>query len=205
VKLSRNAKRVVGIVAAIVGVGLIGEGVVWSRIDHAASVSNATKADAVVVLGCAVQKGGTASPALRARIQEGVRVWRATGSRYLFVTGGVGKNPPAEAVVMRGIAEREGVPPASIINDTTAHTTEGSAFMCARVSERLGWHRVILVSDPWHLLRARHMFTDYDAALDVRQSPAFDSPDWTDTGRRTGYTLRESIAFPIYMFRRHVL
>ena len=149
---------------------------VASRINRAAHVANAAPSDAVVVLGCAVQPDGTPSPALRARIEEGVRVWRDTGSRYLLVTGGVGTYPPAEAVVMRQIAEAQGVPPSALIDDTTAHTTEGSAWMCSRIATRLGWKRVTLISDPWHLLRARHQFADYHPGLDVRQSPAVLSP-----------------------------
>jgi len=179
--------------------------ITWSRIDRAARVSNATKADAVVVLGCAVKSGGVPSPALRARIEEGIRVWRATGSHYLFVTGGVGKNPPAEAVVMHQIATKAGVPDSAIIEDTTAHRTEDSADVCAATAQRLGWTRVVLVSDPWHLLRARHMFADVAPTLDIRQSPALDSQDWTNLPSRTGYMLRECVAFPVYMFRHHVL
>ena len=173
-----------------------------SRINQVATVDDATRADAVVVLGCAVQQDGQPSPALRARIEEGVRVWRATGSTYLLLTGGVGKYPPAEAVAMATIAAREGVPGAAVIEDTTAHRTEDSAMVCAAMARRDGWKRVVLVSDPWHLLRARHLFVDADPSLDIRQSPALNSPAWTVGTSRAGYTFRECIALTVYEIER---
>ena len=201
--LRRRRKRGVfraAFVTATLGLGAL-LAFAGMRVDGAARVDNAAPSDAVVVLGCAVWPGGQPSPALRARTLRGVRAWRATGSRFLLVTGGVGRNPPDEAVIMQRLALAEGVPPEAIIIDTTSRTTEASAQTVGDLARREHWKRVTLVSDPWHLLRARHMFADRGIA-DVRQSPAFDSPDWTEPGVRFRYTLRECVAFSIYELKR---
>ena len=198
---SRAVRRALAGVIVLFGVGTIALIGLWRQIDRAAQVddANGQSADAVVVLGCAVQAGGEPSPALQARIDQGIRVWRDTRSRCLLATGGVGHHPPAEAVVMGRIASEQHVPAAAVIEDVTAHRTEDSATVCASLAEQNGWKRVILVSDPWHLLRARRMFQDAAPGLDVRQSPAFDSPAWTITSLRNAYTFRECLAYPTYV------
>jgi len=98
---------------------------------------------------------------------------------------------------MRQIAEKEGVPPSAIIDDPYAYRTEDSAVMCARIAHRLGWHRVTLVSDPWHLARSKRLFR-VAGMTDVRQSPALNSPAWTDPEKRDYYMTRETISLLFY-------
>jgi uncharacterized SAM-binding protein YcdF (DUF218 family) len=165
----------------------------WRVIGAAAAVDDAAPSDAVVVLGCEVLPGGAPSPALRARTEHGVAVWRATRSRCLLLTGGPVTDPTPEAAVMARLAAAAGVPPGALVTDNDARNTEENARNCARIARERGWRRVTLVSDPWHLYRARRLFVAAGIP-DVRQSPAIGSPDWTDPWRRRRLTLRESAA-----------
>ena len=58
-------------------------------------------ADAVVVLGAALTPGGVPGPALKRRLTHGVHVFNERGGAHLVVSGGVTRQPPAEAEVMR--------------------------------------------------------------------------------------------------------
>ena len=203
--LSRRARRRT---AALVAFGIVAlggtAGATWSRVARESLVDDAAPgADAVVVLGCAVWQGGQPSPGLDARIRHGVQVWRETHARYLLVSGGLGQFGPAEATVMRRIAEAQGVPPAAIIDDPYAYHTEASAQMCGRIARRLGWRRVTIVSDPWHLARSREQFLDA-GVTDVRQSPALRSPNWLVPALRDQYMARETAALMVYSITRLV-
>jgi len=165
----------------------------WRLMREGAALDDAAPSDAVVVLGCQVLPGGRPSPALRARTEHGVRVWRATGSHFLVLTGGPVMDPVPEAMVMARVATAAGVPRSALLLDPDARSTAGNAAGIARIARERGWRRVILVSDPWHLPRARALFRRAGVP-DVRQSPATASPNWTDAWARRRLMLRETAA-----------
>jgi len=165
----------------------------WRLMREGAAVDDAAPSDAVVVLGCRVLPGGRPSPALRARTEHGVRVWRATGARFLVLTGGPVMDPVPEAVVMARIAAAADVPGSAVLLDPDARSTAGNAAGVARIARERGWRRVTLVSDPWHLPRARALFRRAGVP-DVRQSPATASPNWTEPWARRRFMLRETAA-----------
>jgi len=67
---------------------------------------------------------------------------------------------------------------------------------------RLGWQRVTIVSDPWHLARSRRLF-EVAGVTDVRQSPALNSPAWLDEDKRNKYMIRETVSFLFYKLTGH--
>ncbi|MGF1639876.1 MAG: YdcF family protein [Rhodospirillales bacterium] len=115
-------------------------------------------ADAVVVLGAALSAAGTPGPALKRRIEHGVRVLNARGLPYLVVSGGVTRHPPAEADVMRSIAVERGVPAARILVEDRARNTFENAVYTGRIVRDRGWRAVVLVTDWFHMPRALYVF-----------------------------------------------
>jgi uncharacterized SAM-binding protein YcdF (DUF218 family) len=111
--------------------------------------------DVVVVLGAQVLPGGRPSTALRRRVEHAVAV---RGDRPLVVCGGVGRHGPAEAVVMAALAEQHGVSRGSIVLEDRSRTTREQAEAVAALAARHGWDRVLVVSDRYHVPRARFLF-----------------------------------------------
>ncbi len=123
-----------------------------------ASPANASRADAVVVLGAAVTEAGVAGPALHRRLTHGVSVWKQRDAAYLLVSGGVGRPPPAEAEVMRALAIEMGIPPERIVVEDRAVNTFENAVYCGRIFHDRGWRRLVVVTDRFHLPRALFVF-----------------------------------------------
>lgn len=114
----------------------------------------AAPADAIVVLGAA-QYSGRPSPVLRARLDHALALWTRGLAPRLVLTGGRGAgDTTSEAEVGRRYAERAGVPDSAILLETRGRSTRESLAGVGAIARERGLHRVILVSDPMHLMRA---------------------------------------------------
>ncbi len=116
------------------------------------------KFDAVIVLGAAVWAGGKPSPTLLRRTRHGAKLVLEGEAPVLMVTGGVGAHPPAEAVVMRGIALEEGVGEDAIVVEDSAADTLDSGWACSAIMRCRGWSRALIVTDDFHLARTVTIF-----------------------------------------------
>ena len=165
----------------------------------ARSGSQGPAADVAVVLGAAVRADGRPSPALARRTLHAVALLRRGAVGHLLLTGGVGRHPPSEASVMRAVAVGAGVDPGRLLLDESAGTTLESARACARLISARGWSRVLLVSDAYHLPRARLAFRHFGIAAGVSAPPAGrgDTAEW----QWLLLHLRELVAFPWYLVR----
>src|SRR5687767_499694 len=72
-------------------------------------------ADAIVVPGAAVWRGGIPSKALARRTLAGVEQWKDGRAPLLVLTGGAGMHEPAEAIVAARIAREHGVPESALV------------------------------------------------------------------------------------------
>lgn len=115
--------------------------------------------DAVLVLGAATTAPGVPGPALRRRLEHGVALYFRRGARYLLVSGGVVGPPPAEAHVMGEMAVALGVAPGAIVIEDQARNTFENAVYAGRIIRRHGWRQVVLVTDGFHVPRARYVFS----------------------------------------------
>ncbi len=113
---------------------------------------------------------------------------------YLLVTGGLGKHPPTEASVMRQLAIEEGIPESRIIQEEKGTTTLTSVRQCVRIVRSNDWDRVIVVSDSYHLFRARLLFRIH--GVDAIGSEARGGKEANSTFRWLYYHLRELVALP---------
>ena len=143
-------------------------------------------ADAIVVLGAAVWPGERPSPALQRRIDRGVELWQAGAAPVLVPTGGVGRYPPSEAEAMARAARGAGVATDALVLESRATSTLTSAMHVATLARERGWRSVIVVSEPYHLLRAGWMFRDQGLEVQVACAAWGAEPSW-----RVYQTLRE--------------
>ena len=91
---------------------------------------------------------------------------------------------------MRG--EGVGVPAAACLPGGASHSTAENARNSAEVLRALGLRRVVVVSDPYHLLRARQYFRLQ--GFEVATSPALLTERNLDAVERFYWTVRESFA-----------
>ena len=154
----------------------------------------AQHADAIVVLGAA-QYEGKPSPVLKARLDHAAALWALGLAPRMIVTGGrgVGDTTSEAAVSMRYLAQR-GVPMDSISMDMEGLTTSQSMVAVRRFLRTKSYPAVILVSDPFHMLRLAILTRRLH--MIPLTSPTRTSPISTRPWQQLRYVLAESIKAP---------
>jgi uncharacterized SAM-binding protein YcdF (DUF218 family) len=127
-------------------------------IDGFGGQDRAQPADVIVVLGAQVRPGGRPGQALTRRTRHAVELYRAGLAPYIICSGGLGAHPPTEAEAACGLAERLGVPPAALVREGQAHSTEENALYTAAIMRARRWETAIIASDGYHLYRAALLF-----------------------------------------------
>ena len=165
--------------------------VIWSQ-------RNASgRADAIVVMGAA-QYVGRPSPVLRARLDHALDLWRDARASRIVLTGGRSKGDQiSEAEAGRRYVQPRGIPASAILIEGTGRTTLASmhgAAVLIRASNDSVKQRVLLVSDPFHMLRLDVLARLH--GLTPMPSPTRTSPISDNRSLALEYVLRESIALP---------
>lgn len=109
---------------------------------------------AIVVLGAA-QYNGKPSPVLKARLDHAARLYLDSIAPLIVLTGGVaaGDNT-SEAEAAAGYLEKS-VPLAALVVLPTGRTTDESIAAAAEWCRGYDIREVVVVSDPFHMLRVR--------------------------------------------------
>ena len=188
--------RVLLALALVCVAGASALSLLYGQVERAGTVDETRPADAAIVLGAAVERGGRPSPSLRVRTQHAIDLYRSGRVKTLFLTGGLGRNAPSEAEAMRRLALAAGVPDIALVLDETATSTQESIAAAAREARTRKWDTVLVVTEPFHTLRARHMARD--AGLDAYASPAPGSSIQRIERLRRFYTARETLALVWY-------
>lgn len=178
---------------ALLGLWLVSLALVliWQRRD------TRRKADAIVVLGAA-QWDGKPSPVLRARVDHAIHLWRGGLAPVLIMTGGQGPgDTTSEAAVERRYAMSHGVPSNAIRLEAQSRSTRETLRNVAAMLDT-GSREVILVSDPFHMLRLSILARRF--GLRPLTSPTPSSPISKNRGESWRYTLHESWKAPVTFF-----
>ncbi len=184
------------LVLGVLLVGLLVVGGTGFRVWQVARGDDRTSADVILVLGAA-QYAGTPSKVLEARLDHALNLYREDVAPRIVTTGG---NRPgdryteAEAGV-RWLTEH-GVPEDHVIPVGEGNDTLGSLEAAANTIHDRGWQSVVIVSDPWHSLRARTMAAD--VGLDARTSPTHSGPIVQTRQTQIRYILYETAALLYY-------
>jgi len=187
-----------GVLAVVIATATFLTG--YRAVNAQAMRDEARSADAIVVFGSAVWPGGRPSPSLRVRIEHAIGLYKSGYAPVLYLSGGTGRFPPSEAAVMRRLALEAGVPERALVLDQEATSTQESAGNAAREAKAQGWRRVLVVSEPFHMLRARQMVRDAGngQGLEAYASPAGGSSLQRIDRLRRYYTSREVLALAWY-------
>ncbi len=150
-KLRRVVKSLGAVVAVVLLYLLVSLFQVWNtgRSDDRQPV------DAIVILGAA-QYDGRPSPQFQARLDHALELWNLNLASYIVVTGGkqVGDRF-TEAAAARKFFESNGVTSNSIFEENSSKTTYASLLAVSQVASERKIARVLIVSDPFHQLRAK--------------------------------------------------
>jgi uncharacterized SAM-binding protein YcdF (DUF218 family) len=186
---------------AVAAVVLIAWVVSMTAVERVGRRDEAQRADAIVVLGAA-QYVGRPSPVLRARVDHAVSLWKRGLAPTLILTGGTGVgDTTSEAAVARKYAMSQGVPDRVIVIEIKGRTTSESMRAVARIMDDREQSSVILVSDPFHMLRLSILARRF--GLEPYTSPTRTSPITSNREEHWKYMVSESVKVPLaYIFER---
>lgn len=130
---------------------------VWWLAGPLKITQNLDKADAIVVLAGGVGESGRAGQGYEERVKYAVELYKknyaenlifSSGYRYIF----------REPIVMRALAISLGIPENAIILEEKASNTFENVNNVGKILADKGWNKIILVSSPYHMLRAYLVF-----------------------------------------------
>ncbi|GAA4416687.1 YdcF family protein [Actinokineospora soli] len=166
------------------------------RVWQVARIDDRDKADVVVVLGAA-QYSGKPSKVLEARLRQAKALYDQDVAEYVVTSGGRQEGDRfTEAEAGRNWLMKRGVPGDRIIDVGQGNDTLGTLKAVAVEVKKRGWSTAVIVSDPWHSLRARTMAGD--AGLDAWTSPTHTGPIVQTRETQAKYILRETAALLYY-------
>jgi uncharacterized SAM-binding protein YcdF (DUF218 family) len=174
-----NRQRALTVLAVLAGMAFLYFVICFVQVWQAARRDEARPAEAIVVLGAA-QYDGVPSPVLAARLDHALELWEDGLAPYIVVTGGKQEGDRfTEATAAANYLIERGVPDEAILREVDGTSTWESLAASARFLRDRGLDDVLIVSDPYHVLRS--VETARELGLDARGSPA-DSPvtGWTE-------------------------
>ena len=184
--------------ACLLGV-VVYTGVMYQRIRRQMWTDETRPADVVVVLGAA-EYAGRPSPIFRARLDHALNLYHRGIAPMMITTGGKGDDPQfSEGGVGRKYLIEHGVPDESIIAETQSDNTDESTERVATIMQKNGMRSCVVVSDGYHLYRAKQMLGRY--GLQVYGAPR-PQPRPQSRWQRGFLVLREVLSYTLW--RLHV-
>jgi uncharacterized SAM-binding protein YcdF (DUF218 family) len=155
-------------------------------------------AGAIVVLGAA-QYNGKPSPVLRARLDHALGLYQEGLAPTMVVTGGIGEGDRvSEATVGRQYLVAHGVPDSAVVVRPEGRSTQASIRSVAQWAQEHSVGQVILVSDPFHMLRLR--LEAGRAGLLAWTSPTTTSPISASRREEALFLAAEAWKIPVVFF-----
>lgn len=184
---------------AVVGSVLVGLLLVSGTAYHVWHVARADErrpVDILVVLGAA-QYHGEPSDVLRSRLEQVLGLYQQGLAGHVVTVGGrqTGDEYTEAQASKRWLVER-GVPADRIVEVDEGSDTLGSMDAVADLAAERGWRTSLIVSDPWHLLRAQTMAEDF--GLRAWSSATRDGPTGQTFEAQASYIARETTAMVYY-------
>jgi uncharacterized SAM-binding protein YcdF (DUF218 family) len=152
--------------------------------------------DAIVVLGSA-QYNGVPSSIFEARLEHALSLWEDGVAPVVVTVGGKAAGDQfTEAEAGRDYLLDAGVPAEALLAvPEGVDTLESMRAVGTAFGER-GWSQAVLVTDPWHVMRAERMAED--AGVSAESSPTRQGPAVQTRTTQFRYILRETAAYLLY-------
>ena len=193
-------RLVVRVLLLVLALAVVTVGVTAARVWQAGNDDRAREVDALVVLGAA-QFDGVPQDVLRARLEHAQELYASgTAPRILTVGGKLAGDRFTEADAGQNYLVEHGVPATNILPVGVGSDTLDSMKAVAAVMKERGWDSAVVVTDPWHELRATSMLADQ--GITVYGSPTTTGPSVQGNGVKVRYVVRESVAYLAYQLGR---
>ena len=152
--------------------------------------------DAIVVLGSA-QYNGVPSSIFEARLEHALDLYEDGVAPVIVTVGGKAAGDAfTEAEAGRDYLAAAGVPDDALLAvPEGVDTLESMQAVSAEFSDR-DWHTAVLVTDPWHAMRAERM--SEDAGMEASSSPTRQGPAVQTRVTQFRYIVRETAAYLLY-------
>jgi vancomycin permeability regulator SanA len=175
----------------------------WFILHTAVSILVGTRddiaqADTIIVFGNKVEENGLPSERLKARLDRALALYEDGIAPYMIVSGGFGKEGYDEAVVMRNYLVARNVPESSVIVDHNGNNSYLTAKNCTAIMRRRASTSAILVTQYYHILRARMAFRRF-RITDLGHACARMGPE----PREPLALAREFCAYYYYLLRKY--
>jgi uncharacterized SAM-binding protein YcdF (DUF218 family) len=158
-------------------------------------LAHAGDGDVAIVFGNTVRRDGRPSARLAARLGTAERLWRDHRVRWLFVSGGIGREGHDQSRVMRDWLVAHGIPDSAVVRDSLGINSARTAAHASAWMRANGIRRAVVVTQYFHVARASLSCRAAGIELAGASAPVFFEP-------RDVYSLaRETIALPVYAVR----
>jgi uncharacterized SAM-binding protein YcdF (DUF218 family) len=193
VRLGSLVSRVVGaVVLALVLIVVSTALAIW----WTARQDSRPSSDAIVVLGSA-QYNGVPSSIFAARLEHAMALYKGKVAPVIVTVGGKEAGDRfTEAEAGRDYLAKAGIPRSALLAVPKGGDTLESMKDVAAAFGQHGWHSAVLVTDPWHAMRAQKMAED--AGMDAVSSPTRQGPAVQTRTTQFRYILRETAAYLLY-------
>ncbi|MGY2004972.1 YdcF family protein [Blastococcus sp. SYSU DS1024] len=180
-----------GVLAAVLLVASTALAIWWTARQDARPES-----DAIVVLGSA-QYNGVPSSIFAARLEHARALYEQGVAPVIVTVGGKATGDQfTEAETGRDYLARAGVPAEALLAVPEGVDTLESMRVVGAAFDERGWERAVLVTDPWHAMRAERMAED--AGMEAESSPTRQGPAVQTRATQFRYILRETAAYLLY-------
>jgi uncharacterized SAM-binding protein YcdF (DUF218 family) len=181
------------VLATLLVVSVLVVGVTALRVWWVARQDHHPRSDAIVVLG-ASQFDGKPSTVFRARLLHAKVLYdEGVATRVVTVGGGAPGDRFTEGEAGARFLRDRGVEAIAV---GKGRNTLQSLQALKTEFRAQGWKTAVLVTDPWHELRARRMATDL--GIKATCSPTRNGPAVRDRGTELRYIARETAAYLYY-------
>ena len=179
------------VTAVLLLVGSTGLAIWWTARQDARPSS-----DAIVVLGSA-QYNGVPSSIFEARLEHALQLYEAGVAPVVVTVGGKAAGDEfTEAEAGRDYLASAGVPADGLLAVPEGGDTLESMRAVSTAFTEHGWSSAVLVTDPWHAMRAERMAED--AGMEATSSPTRQGPAVQTRATQFRYIVRETAAYLLY-------
>ncbi|WP_237493780.1 YdcF family protein [Modestobacter sp. L9-4] len=191
-----TGRLVVRVVGAAVTSVLLLTGATGLAIWWTARQDDRPPSDALVVLGSA-QYNGVPSSIFEARLEHALALWREGVAPVVVTVGGRAEGDEySEAEAGRQYLLDAGIPADALLAVQEGEDTLESMRAVAGTFDERGWRTAVLVTDPWHAMRAQKMAED--AGMVATSSPTRQGPAVQTRTTQLKYIVRETAAYLLY-------
>lgn len=156
--------------------------------------------ECAIVLGAKIMADGSPSPALARRVAHAVALAHQGRIEHLLMSGGPVSHRIPEAHVMRDLALAAGIAAHRLHVEECSRNTIDNARLSAPIIAAQGWRRLAVITDSYHLPRARLIFRHHGLTVTpLGARPARPGAEWWIAH------LREIPAMVKTLIRLHVI